>query len=126
MKIKKIIQEKKLEIIIDYKGTRRDSLLQPYWNQYDWQIQTYAWLRMQLANSLPVIAGVILYINELAPSEGDIIELKREIQQNSTDIIPTSGSQDYYLLNAWQHGNVIPNFSLSFRLARAIRVILVC
>ena len=111
------------EVIIDYKGTRRDGLLYPLWTQYEWQIQTYAWLRMQLANSLPVIAGVILYINELSPGEEDLVKLKKEIQSNDTDVAPPNGSQDYYLLNAWQRGNAIPSFSLDFLIARSIRVI---
>jgi len=111
------------EVIVDYKGTRRPATNHSYWNQGDWQVQTYAWLRMRVANSLPVVAGVLLHINELAPSAEDLVELKREIQQGNTDIAPANGTHDYYLLNTWRSGDAVPDFSQQFRIARAIRIV---
>ncbi len=111
------------EVIVDYKGSRRPATNQPHWDQADWQIQTYAWLRMQVANSLPVVAGVVLYINELAPSAEDLAKLQHEVRQGNTDVVPVNGTPDYYLLNAWQPGYAIPALSLQFRLDRAMRVI---
>jgi hypothetical protein len=111
------------EVVVDYKGSRRPATDHPYWNQADWQVQTYAWLRMRQPNSLPVVAGMLIYINELSPVADDLRELRREIQSGSADIAPASGSNDAYLLSLWQPGVAIPAFSLSFRMSRAIRVI---
>lgn len=111
------------EVIVDYKGSRRPDVGNPYWNQGEWQLQTYAWLRMRQAESLPVAAGVLIYINELAPGSSDLSKLKTDINQNRTDVFPTQGSNDSYLLNAWRPGNAIPDFSQEFLLSRAIRII---
>ena len=110
------------EVVVDYKGTRRPATNHPFWDQAEWQVQTYAWLRMKQPNSLPVAAGVLIYINELAPVERDLPKLRQEVQQGTTNVIPASGSNDAYLISLWQPGT-IPNFSQSFRVKRAIRVI---
>jgi hypothetical protein len=114
------------EVIVDYKGSRRppSNPASAYWQQGDWQIQTYAWLRMRQPHALPVVAGILLYINELDPSDDHIASLKRELANNATDVVPIPGSQDAYQLNAWRPGRQI-NLSLEYRLARAIRVVAV-
>lgn len=111
------------EVIVDYKGSRRPAVGSDYWDQGEWQLQTYAWLRMRQAESLPVAAGVLIYINELAPGSTDLSKLKTDINQERTDVSPTQGSNDSYLLSAWRPGNAIPDFSEEFLLSRAIRVI---
>ena len=111
------------EVIVDYKGTNRPLTDQEYWNHAEWQVQTYSWLRTKQRNSLPVVAGVLLYISELSPSGEDLVDLKKAIKGNETDVVPKRGSRDESLLNMWRPGSAIPNFSSSFRLARAIRVI---
>lgn len=111
------------EVIVDYKGTNRPPTNHDYWYQGYWQVQTYAWLRTRQQNSLPVVAGVLLYINELAPSARELVELKKAIRNEQTDIVPKRGSHNDSLLNMWQQGSAIPDFSLDYRLARAIRVI---
>jgi hypothetical protein len=115
--------EGNFEVIVEYKGSRRPAMTHPYWQQGDWQVQTYAWLRMRQAVSLPVVAGILVYINELAPTSEDIRKLKRDIQNGDTDIIPLHGSMDAYNLNAWRQGDAVPNLSFDFRIARALRVI---
>lgn len=72
------------DVIVDYKGMRRpippDSS-QPdnrTWEEQAWQLQTYSWLRQQQAPDRRVIAGVLLYLNELVPARADIKELIRE------------------------------------------------
>ena len=111
------------EVIVDYKGSRRPARSHPFWDQGEWQLQTYAWLRMRQPNSLPVAAGVLIYVNELVPVNDDLSELKREMQLSTTDEIPVRGSQDAYLLSLWRAGMAIPNFSYEFRMRRAIRVV---
>ena len=66
------------EVIIDYKGTKRPTTEHDYWKQGEWQVNTYAWLRTNQRGSLPVVAGVLLYINELIPSDRELVELKRQ------------------------------------------------
>lgn len=111
------------EVIVDYKGSRRPATNHAYWLQHDWQVRTYAWLRTRQPNALPVAAGVLLYVNELAPVREDLVELKHAMASGYADVIPVVGTPDAYQLSTWRPGNAIPQFSLPFRLARAIRVI---
>jgi len=114
------------EVIVDYKGMRRPPRKVPrrggpdFWNIYEWQLQTYATLRALQPDSKPVAAGVLLYLNELRPSISDIISLKNEIRQGSTDVIPEPGSDDEWALKS-EKG--IPKLSFEFRLQRALRII---
>lgn len=111
------------EIIVDYKGSERPAKTHEYWKQGDWQLQMYAWLRAQQPTAAPIAAGVLIYINELAPSVSTITELKRQVGKGDTDVRPASGSPDDYLLRTWRPGSAVPAFSLDFRLRRAIRVV---
>src|SRR6185436_3436070 len=98
----------KFEVIVDYKGMRRPPALAlvkgSLWDQYAWQVQTYAELRRKQADALPVIAGVLLYVNELMPTQSDLFELKSEIKGGLTDVAPAAGSKAEALLNAWSQG----------------------
>lgn len=74
------------ELIIDYKGSRRQPNLTSIsgtnpslWDQYAWQVLTYAELRAKQVGSKPVAAGILIYINELLPLDGDLLELDREV-----------------------------------------------
>ena len=118
------------DVIVDYKAARRPPMTppsnsKPYWQHEAWQVQTYAWLRSKQPNTNPVKAGILIYVNELSPSQSDLNELKKEIAQQLTDIFPTSGNADYYALNTWQsgQGQPIPNFSNQFLLERAVRIV---
>ena len=115
------------EIIIDYKGMRRPSASATgkgsLWEQYEWQIQTYAELRRKQADALPVAAGVLLYVNELAPTASDLVALKQEAKAGTTDVAPSEGTDAALQLHAWSRGNELPELSIDFRLARAIRVV---
>ena len=94
-----------------------------YWAQGDWQLQMYAWLRSQQPGAAPVVAGVLLYVNELALSIQDIGPLQREVAAGQTDVCPQPGSRDDYLLRTWRPGAGVPAFSDAFRMARVIRVL---
>ena len=82
------------EIIIDYKGSRRPALPPKtsmpknpsLWDQYEWQVLTYADLRGRQPDAHPVKAGLLLYVNELLPLASDLEELRKEVSQEQTDI----------------------------------------
>ena len=111
------------EVIVDYKGTRRPLTIEPHWNQGDWQIQTYAWLRNRQPDALPVAAGILIYVNELAPGQEEMDALRRGLQNGSTDEMPATGSQDEQIVRMWRPGMDAGQLGAEFRLRRAIRVI---
>jgi CRISPR/Cas system-associated exonuclease Cas4 (RecB family) len=117
------IDEGIFEVIVDYKGARRPSVKDEYWEQHDWQLQTYAWLRMQQEKTREVKAGALIYINELLPGVEDIEVLKEQLAKGTADITPVRGTKDYYLLSAWRRGDPVPELSAEFRLRRALRVV---
>lgn len=110
------------EVIVDYKGERRPLKSEGYWNQHDWQIQTYAWLRQRQPDSLPVAAGILLYINELSPGDEEMRSLKIGLDNGTTDIATTK-PQDAQIIRMWRPGMDTSQLSLEFRLQRAIRVV---
>jgi hypothetical protein len=110
------------EVIVDYKGAHRPALDEDHWSLGEWQVQTYAWLRQrqQLAHS--VAAGILIYVNELAPGGDDIRRLRGAIASGRTDVAPSRGDPDFYAIQAWTPG-ATPRLSEAFRFRRAIRVI---
>ncbi|MHA7816162.1 MAG: PD-(D/E)XK nuclease family protein [Pseudohaliea sp.] len=82
------------EVIIDYKGSRRPALPPgkptpkhpSLWDQYEWQVLTYADLRGRQPDAHPVKAGLLLYVNELLPLASDLEELRKEVAEGKTDI----------------------------------------
>jgi len=113
----------KYEVIVDYKGTQRPQATDSYWEQGDWQVQTYAWLRSRQPDSLPVAAGILIYINELSPGDKEMENLKKGIADNNTDVLPELNSSNEQLIRMWRSGDSTAQLSLDFRLRRAIRVI---
>jgi hypothetical protein len=100
------------ELIIDYKGSRRPPNLKSIsgqnpslWDQYEWQVLTYAELRAKQIGSKPVAAGIVIYINELLPLEGDLFDLEREssgfTQKNGTKL-STDQPVDPSLVGPWR------------------------
>ena len=111
------------EVIVDYKGSRRPLTNEPLWNQENWQIHTYAWLREQQPKALPVAAGILIYINELTPGDEEMRSLKQGLLEDATDAKPDLGSRDQQLIRMWRVGLDTDQLSLPFRLRRAIRVV---
>ena len=74
-------------------------------------------------DALPVIAGIILYTNELFPTRGDLESLKREMTKGTTDVLPPKGSEAEKILKSWKIKDPLPNLPFEYRLARAVRVI---
>ncbi len=110
------------EVIVDYKGSHRPRLTEDHWDLGEWQVQTYAWLRQRQRLARPVAAGILIYINELAPGGQDMRRLRGDIAAGETDVAPRRGDPDYYALNAWVAGSAA-GLSASFRFRRAIRVV---
>lgn len=111
------------EVIVDYKGTRRPSTTDPEWQLYAWQLQTYAWLRQRQPDSLPVRAGLLIFINELLPSATDMRRLQGDIANNATDVRPANNTPDLRTVLAGPVGD--PPFGLSwdFRVNRALLLV---
>ncbi|MDR2873782.1 MAG: PD-(D/E)XK nuclease family protein [Methanobrevibacter sp.] len=122
------------EIIIDYKGMKRpkyDSRTtnqqskisdKSDWNYHKWQILTYSWLRSRQANSKPIMAGIIFYLNELLPSTKDLLVIKEDIETNKTDL--KISKFDKQLIEDWDESEEnFPKLSNSFKLDRSIRII---
>jgi hypothetical protein len=135
------------EVIVDYKGMKRPDLNPPatgkptstpdaagaafdddqsLWEIYAWQVHTYAHLR-SLLTPKPVVAGVLIYLNELFPTKTDFYSLRRAVRENWKDtVVPAKGSEDEKLLLTWKpktEGEPVPLLSLGFRIKRAVRVI---
>jgi len=119
----------KFEVIVDYKGMRRPPVSKgrskaSLWTQYEWQLQTYGELRRRQADALHVVAGVLLYVNELHPTRSDIERLKREIDNGTTDVLPAPGSVADTALKDWKtRDKQLPTLPFEYRLARALRVV---
>ena len=111
------------DIIVDYKAARRPSTDQLLNNHHKWQIQTYSWLRNQVEGNVPIKAGIVVYVNELSPTKTDLLQLKRELQSGTSDVLPQRGSADYYALYRWTENDPIPRFTTEFLLRRALRFI---
>jgi len=115
------------EVIVDYKGMRRPPVKAAagqtsLWEIYGWQVQTYGELRRRQADSLPVTAGLIIYLNELFHTRTDFDLLRKEIKDDTTDIRPTAGSEAEQLIWGWSKGQDPPELPFEFRLERALRV----
>ncbi len=78
------------DIIIDYKGMRRPPISDPSWEHQAWQIQMYAWLRRRQEPNRRVLAGVLLYLNELLPSRTDMELLAHDVGEEDTDVMPNA------------------------------------
>lgn len=115
------------EVIVDYKGMRRPPSKggggTALWTQYAWQVLTYADLRRHQAGAKPVVAGVLVYINELMPTRSDLQHLKKEIVAGTTDVLPLAGSPDDKAIRSWNTKGPLVSLSWDYRLSRAIRVV---
>jgi hypothetical protein len=117
------------EVIVDYKGMKRPDLAEKGTSLadiYEWQVHTYAHLRQSLSTK-KVIAGVLVYLNELVPTKTDFRLLQNALKVRDKDVIlPDPGSPDERVLREWKARDKDedpPLLSLEFRIKRAVRVI---
>lgn len=114
-----ISSENEYEIIIDYKGMVRPATNSDVWTYHEWQIYTYMWLRAQQLKSegkkTPILAGVLLYLNELYPSKDSMKDLLEQTESHTTDLIPNEDD-----VRRLRNGNPCKD---NFRIMRCIRVI---
>jgi len=117
------------EVIVDYKGMKRpdlDAKGTDFKEIYEWQVHTYAHLR-GLLTTKPVIAGVLVYLNELVPTKTDFFNLRRACKARDPEmLLPPKGSADEDVLLTWKAAtkeDQPPLLSFDFRLQRAIRVV---
>ena len=107
------------EIIIDYKGMERPSTDSNIWMYHEWQLNTYMWLRHQQLKAegkeTPILAGVLLYLNELNLSKKAIEHLQVMVAEGRTDVMP-DGADLNRLLNG-------KRFKDKFCVERCIRVV---
>jgi hypothetical protein len=110
------------EIIVDYKGMKRPPVNSPSWQHHQWQILTYSWLRSMQPESRPVLTGILFYLNELSLFKEDLKLLKDEVQDGSTDIMPSAN--DLNNLLKWNTKLKAPKLSEMFKNERSIRFIM--
>lgn len=116
------------DVIVDYKAARRPPVTTLHrsnrdWDLEAWQVRTYAWLRGQQPGTNPIGAGILVYVNELSPSQEDLSDYLKEITEGRTDVVPENGSADYYALHRWRKGSAVPTFSDDFLLRRSVRIV---
>lgn len=112
-----------VEVIVDYKGQSRPGL--EYRNLYASQVQTYAYLRQAQASAARVVGGVLLFINELAPTWEQVKDLAAEIASGTADVAPEPGTPDWDTVTEWRKARRArpdepPSLSLEFRMRRAV------
>lgn len=119
------MRNENFEVIIDYKGMRRPPVSGgTYWAQYAWQLQTYGELRRRQPDALPVVAGVLVYLNELYPTRSDLETIKLEIKTGKTDVLPLPESEAEAMLESWSSKDKsAPLLPFEYRLQRSLRIL---
>jgi hypothetical protein len=84
------------DVIMDYKAARRPPVTpmaraKSHWTHEALQVQLYAWLRAQQPMTTPVKAAILIYVNELSPSQSELVDLQKEMVQGRTDVVPAAG-----------------------------------
>ena len=127
-RISELGNEEDYELIIDYKGMKRppteisDSKAEDKWETHKQQILTYSWLRSKQEDAKPIVAGIIFYLNELVPSKEDLVLIKDELNNATTDV-GYEWPDDVRRIENWQEEDKAPELSDEFKIARSIRII---
>lgn len=109
------------EIIVDYKGSDRPESDDDLLPAYQWQLETYAWLRSRQRDARPVRAGVLIFLSELEPSRAVLKRLSETARQQLP--IPGATPADYEaLMNYDPRRSERPELSIEFRMARSLNI----
>jgi hypothetical protein len=113
----------RFEVLVDYKGMIRPDNVGTFIHDLRWQVLTYAWLRSRQPGALPVVAGVLVFINELLPTVEETRTLRRQVLATppETDVLPTGADLD--ALRRWrpQQGRLL--LSQPYRFHRTLMVV---
>jgi hypothetical protein len=109
------------EVVLDYKGMRRPTQASGELERFVWQVLTYAWLRAHQPDSAPVVAGILLFVNELEPSQTDLRALRQELISGELDVEPLE--EDRNRLIAWNGRSPAPTLSPAYRAERCALVV---
>jgi hypothetical protein len=111
------------EVIVDYKGMGRPApgTIGSFDQIYDWQILTYAELRHRQVGAQLVAAAALLYLNELAPTWEDVHRLARSVRAGRDT--PPRDPGDQAVLKSRSRPTGWPQFSLAYRIDRAVKVV---
>ncbi len=126
--INKMIEDNpEFEVIIDYKGTARPNEKgkkeeQEEWKQFGWQIATYMWLQEQNLKASgiqkPIVAGALLFLNELYPSEEDC----KNMAKMDKEYLKTEFHASDRDIDMLERGNY-RQLSEEFLMRRSIRIV---
>lgn len=112
--------DEEYEIIIDYKGMERPRTDSNTWKYHEWQLHTYMWLRQEQLKAegkdTQILAGVLLYLNELHLSQAALAALQEAVASNKTDVMPKTPNDIGRLKRKQQ-------FNETLRIKRSIRVV---
>lgn len=110
------------EVIVDYKGMRRASTITD--SVYEWQLRTYAHLRSRQPDARPVVAGILLFLNELHPTITDLRDLAHEVQAGTADLPPEDPDDRRLLSQRRLHvDDPATALTLDYRRDRSLHVI---
>lgn len=113
----------RFEVIVDYKGMARPAKVNTFLDDLRWQILTYSWLRAQQPEALPVVAGVLIFINELLPTVDETSHLRQQVLATpaETDVLPAGPDLD--ALRRWRPRDGQLLLSEAYRFQRTLLVV---
>ena len=108
--------DEEYEMIVDYKGMIRPPKNNPTWERHKLQLLLYKFLREKQPDANKVIAGILIYINEIKPTKSDLKKIFKKF--NFLDIKPEKGSSDYIAIK----NKDLNNISEELKIDRTIRI----
>ena len=90
--------DEEFEIIVDYKGIERPEDGSELLRVYEWQLQTYAWLRSRQEDARPVRAGILLFLTEMHPPREVLEKLAGRVRLGERP----EGATDEEIADRWR------------------------
>jgi hypothetical protein len=114
-------QDGDFEIIVDYKGTDRPEPSDELLRVYQWQLETYAWLRSRQEGARPVRAGILLFLTEVHPSRGVLGRLAERARLGEP--IEGATAEDLEMLRNHRSDRPVPHLSEQLRMHRSLYIL---